>query len=134
MTFKLIIKYLPGKGHHHFKNYTISFLVVFMLCFFFISCRHKALPNQYMIDLLKAAEKYDDNPGNIFSPAAIVESCDSTIRTSSDENMVTEALSKKANALLQLGEEQKAIDIYRELLNKIPSGNLDQRQLIMKDM
>jgi tetratricopeptide (TPR) repeat protein len=48
--------------------------------------------------------------------------------------LVLEALNKKSNALLQLGEEQKAIDIYQDLLNKIPPGNLDQRQSVMKDM
>ncbi len=123
-----------NKKHHRFKGCNISFLLLFMLPFFFISCRHKALPNQEMIDLLKASEKYDYNPGNIFSPGAIVESCDSILHSSSDENVVTEALTRKANALLQLGQEQKAIGIYQDLLNKIPHGNLDQRQSVMKDI
>ncbi len=87
-----------------------------------------------MIDLLKASEKYDNNPNNIFCPEAVIKSCDSILHNSSDENVATEALNKKANALLQLGEEQKAIDIYQDLLNKIPYGNLDQRQSVMKDM
>ena len=42
--------------------------------------------------------------------------CDSVINNSSDKNAITKALTKKANALLQLGEEQKAIDIYQDLL------------------
>ena len=64
----------------------------------------------------------------------MVKFCDSVLHNSSDKNAVTEALSKKANALLQLGEEQKAIDIYQDLLNKISAGNLEQRQSILKDM
>lgn len=99
-----------------------------------MSCRQKALPNQDMIDLLKAAKKYDYNHDNIFSPGAIVEFCDSIIHNAPGENEITEALNKKANALLQLGEEQKAIGIYQDLPNKIPPGNLDQRQSVMKDM
>jgi tetratricopeptide (TPR) repeat protein len=134
MIFKLIIACLFDKRYHCFKDYGISLLVLFMLPFFFISCKHKVLPNQDMIDLLKASEKYDHNPDNIFCPEAIAESCDSILHSSSDENVVTEALNKKANALLQLGEEQKAIDIYQDLLNKIPHANLDQRQSVMKDM
>ena len=87
-----------------------------------------------MIDLLKTAEKYDNNPNNIFCPEAMVKSCDSILDNSSDNVVLMQALNKKANALLQLGEEQKAIDIYQDLLNKMPHGNLDQRQSVMKDM
>jgi tetratricopeptide (TPR) repeat protein len=87
-----------------------------------------------MIDLLKASVKYEYNHDNIFSPGAIAEFCDSVIHNSSDENVVMEALNNKANAFLQLGEEQKAIDIYQDILNKIPAGNLDQQQSVMKDM
>jgi hypothetical protein len=134
---KLIISFLlrhDDKKYHPFKNYRSVFLSVFILPLFFISCRHQSLPNQEMIDLLKASEKYDHNPDNIFCPEAIVKSCDSILNSSSDKNVITEALSKKANALLQLGEEQKAIDIYQDLLNKISHGNVDQRQSVMKDM
>ena len=78
---------------------------------FLISCKHKVLPNQYMIDLLKDARGKDSNANNVFSAGAMVKFCDSVIHNSSDENAITNALTKKANALLQLGEEQKAIDL-----------------------
>jgi len=122
------------KKYHHFKGYGIRPLLLFTLSFFFVSCEQKKLPNEDMIDLLKAAKKYEYNHNNIFSPGAMVEFCDSVIDNSYDENVVTEILNKKANALLQLGEEQKAIDVYQELLNKIPTGNLDRRLSVMKDM
>ncbi len=121
------------KKFHPLKVYILS-LLLFMLPFIFISCKHKALPNQGMIDLLKTAEKYDHNPGNIFCPEAMVKSCDSILHNSSNNDVLMQALNKKANALLQLGEEQKAIDIYQDLLNKVSPGNLDQRQSILKDM
>lgn len=126
--------FLCEKKCYRAKNYSCILMLFFILPFFVISCKEKALPNQAMIDLLKASEKYDNNPNNIFCPEAVIKSCDSILHNSSDENVATEALNKKANALLQLGEEQKAIDIYQDLLNKIPYGNLDQRQSVMKDM
>jgi tetratricopeptide (TPR) repeat protein len=104
-----------------------------MLSLLFISCKPKVLPNQDMIDLLKAAEKNYNSPKNVFCPEAVVRFCDSLLNNSSDENVVTKALNKKANALLQLGEEQKAIDIFQDLQTKT-KGNIDQRQSILKDM
>jgi tetratricopeptide (TPR) repeat protein len=104
-----------------------------MLSLLFISCKSKVLPNQDMIDLLKAAEKNYNSPKNVFCPEAVVRFCDSLLNNSSDENVVTKALNKKANALLQLGEEQKAIDIFQDLQTKT-KGNIDQRQSILKDM
>jgi hypothetical protein len=87
-----------------------------------------------MIDLLKVSEKNDNNPGNVFCPEAMVKFCDSILKSSSDKNVLTDASDKKANALLQLGEEQKAIDIYQDLLDKVSPGELDKRQSILKDM
>ncbi len=87
-----------------------------------------------MIDLLKTAEKNDFNQDNVFSPEAKVKYCDSIINHSSDENMIADALNKKANALLQLGEEQKAIDVFQNLLRKIPQGNIEQKEAVLKDM
>ncbi|HVU53402.1 MAG TPA: CRTAC1 family protein [Puia sp.] len=108
----------------------------FLLFLFFVACKgkDKPLPNQEMIDLLKDAREYDDNPANIFAPAAIVRSCDSVLDKTSDEEVRTNALNRKAGALLQLGEEQKAIGIYQDLLDKISPGRLDQRAMIMKSM
>ena len=51
-----------------------------MLPLFFISCKHKVLPNQYMIDLLKNARENDSNANNVFSAGAMVKFCDSVIR------------------------------------------------------
>ena len=98
------------------------------------SCRHHPLPNQEMIDLLKVSAKTDHNHNNVFSPEAMIEYCDSLLDQNPNEEARSEALSRKANALLQLGEEQKAIDIFRQMLDKIPLGLIDQRQRVLKDM
>jgi hypothetical protein len=116
------------------KSYNISMLLLWVLPLLFITCKSKEVPNQDMIDLIKAAYKYDNNPDNVFSPEAIVKHCDSILANSSDNTQLNEALQKKANALVQLGKEQQAIDIFEDLLNKIGHGNIEQRQQVMKDL
>ncbi|MDP4260804.1 MAG: CRTAC1 family protein, partial [Bacteroidota bacterium] len=104
--------------------------------FLFFGCKQppKALPNQEMIDLLKVSEAYDFNPQNVFSPGAKVKSCDSILNVSTDQAVLRKALHDKANALLQLGEEQKAIPILEDLLKEISLGEIEQRQSVMKDL
>ncbi|GGA82075.1 CRTAC1 family protein [Puia dinghuensis] len=109
---------------------TLLFFVLLGLA----SCKDKPLPNQEMIDLLKASAKLDHNHENVFSPEAMIEYCDSVLRKDPGEEAGRTALHRKANALLQLGEEQKAIDILQGLLDRISLGAIDQRQAIMKDM
>jgi len=101
---------------------------------FLAACNNKPLPNQDMIDLLKAAAKEDHNHNNPFSPEAMIEYCDSIIKNTSDPYSLTPALIKKANAFQQLGHEQKAIDIYVDLLKHLPPGEQEQRQHITKDL
>ena len=87
-----------------------------------------------MVDLLLAAKEYDNNPENVFSPEAKIKFCDSILNNSSNNDAMLKALRDKANALLQLGDEKNAIAIFQNLLDKMSMGNLEQRQLIMKDM
>src|SRR5437773_10842098 len=102
--------------------------------FLFVSCKHKPLPNQGMINLLHAAEKYENNPENIYCPEAIIKFCDSIINSSAADSALSKARYNKALALLQLGKEQKAIDIYEDLLNKTSEGDFEQHRQIMKDL
>src|SRR5215472_5596123 len=98
------------------------------------ACRERTLPNQEMIDLLKESAKNDHNHENVFSPEAMVEYCDSMLKLSSGGEAERDALSRKAGALLQLGQEQKAIGILETLLEKTSAGEFDQRQAIKKDL
>jgi tetratricopeptide (TPR) repeat protein len=115
-------------------NCSIARLLFFILVFVFVSCRHNELPNQEMINLLQSAEKYDDNPENIYCPEAMIRFCDSILNNASTDSDLVKAKYSKANALLQLGEEQKAIDIYQDLLNKISPGDLERHRQISKDL
>ncbi len=127
----------PVRSDFKIRRSTVSgFSVIWvvLLSMFFVSCKQKAVPNGYMVDLLKSAEENDYNPDNIFSPGAIVNSCDSIINHSSDKGSISQATSRKANALLQLGKEQEAIDIYEQLLRNISVGNPDEKQAVLKGM
>ncbi len=122
------------KYYCFFKNYSISLILLCTFSFFIISCKHKVLPNQGMINLLKMAEKNYESPDNVFCPEAVLKYCDSILKNSPHKDELIAVLNRKANALLQLGEEQKAIDIFQDLLDKIPRGDILQRQPILKDM
>ncbi|PWU01490.1 MAG: hypothetical protein C5B52_07245 [Bacteroidetes bacterium] len=85
-----------------------------------------------MIDLLKESYQYEFNPDNIFSPTAIVKSCDSIIENSSNKDTLVQVYIKKSTALLQLGDEPKCIEIIQDLLNKTSRSDLQQRESLMK--
>jgi hypothetical protein len=87
-----------------------------------------------MIDLLRSSEKYDNNPGNVYCPEAVIRFNDSIIDHSNAESEINKAKYNKANALLQLGQEQKAIILYDDLLKKTSGGDPDQKKLLMKEL
>ena len=94
-------------------------MLILFLCTFLFSCKRKELPNQAMIDLLKATERKFNSPENIFLPEAMLKFSDSVLNNSPTKDALIKALSNKGNALLQLGEEQKAIDIFQQQLLNI---------------
>jgi len=87
-----------------------------------------------MIQLLQVANEYDYNPKNVFAPEANMEFYDSILNSSLNQEQLLNAWYGKAEALLQLGEELKAIEIYEKLIKKVSVINFDKRTLIMKDL
>jgi hypothetical protein len=79
-----------------------------------------------MIDLLQSIDKYEDNPDNDFSPEAILRSSDSLLNASPAKNDVMKIKYRKAMALLQLGQEQKSIDVFQDMLNNTPLLTTDR--------
>ena len=108
--------------------------LLLIVSLFFAACTHKHVPNQEMVDLLKISEKNDFNPDNVFSPKAIIKSCDSILDSSPGEAAKMSALTRKADELLKLGEEQKSIDILQSLLKKISLGEIEQREPLLKNL
>ncbi len=111
--------------------------LTFFLCTLILllsSCQNNSNPNQEMIDLLQSIDKYEDDPENHFSPEAILRSSDSLLNASRPPADVMKIKYQKANALLQLGQEQKAIDVFQEMLNETPAAQSGQRTFLMKDL
>ena len=98
------------------KRFLKPLYIVVLLSF--AACRHKATPNQQMIDLLGAVDKYESSPQNPFSPESVLKYTDSIIQTSTEKVTIEGAEYYKANALLQLGQEQKAVNVLLAMLDK----------------
>jgi hypothetical protein len=109
-------------------------MLIFLWLIVLGACKGKPLPNQPMIHLLKLSAKADHDPENVFAPDAIVMYCDSILNAASAGDVRQAASIRKANALLQLGEEQKAIHLYQDLLAMISPGNVEQRLSIRRGL
>lgn len=114
--------------HRFFK------LFISVLFFSVVSCKHKPLQNEAMSLILQEQAKLESNPENIFAPEAVLKYCDSIIASSNSKEAAMEVYRKKANALLQLGEEQRAIDIFENLLRKTSELDFDRRTILLKDV
>jgi len=104
------------------------------LIFLFVSCKNKPQPNGEMVDLLRSIVKYEDNPENYFSPETVLKFTDSLLKASPSGSEELKLKYRKALTLLQLGEEQNAVDLLEEILKNISPLEFDQRILIMKDL
>ena len=111
-------------------------LIVFfsLLVSLFVSCKNKSQPNREMTELLQSTDKYEDNQENTFSPEAVLRFTDSLLNASPSGDEVMKIKYRKASALLQLGEEQKAVDLFEEILSNTSRFEFDRRLSIMKDL
>jgi hypothetical protein len=91
-------------------------------------------PTQEMINILESIDKSEDNPDNTFAPEASLRFYDSLLKTSPAPADVMKFKYRKANALLELGQEQKAIDVFQDMLNATPASETGQRTFIMKEL
>ncbi|MEI9943571.1 MAG: VCBS repeat-containing protein [Chitinophagaceae bacterium] len=111
---------------------SISFFLVLII--FGFSCKNKPLPNQEMIDLLKATATYEDNHENPFSPEAFVPYADSMISAHPEGVEVFSIKLRLGRAYLELGQEQKAIDVLTALLATVSPLEFQQRLNVKKDL
>ena len=107
-----------------------SFLGTLLLLLYSCSSTN---PNKEMIDLLQAKDNYENNPENSFYPEAVLRYNDSML-TASAAGDVMKFKYAKATALLQLGQEQKAVAVFEEMLNATPASQTGQRIFLMKDL
>ena len=115
------------------RKYSITILFLAAL-FLFISCKDKPLPNQEMIALLKATDKYEDNHENILCPEAFVRYADSMISANPSGVDLFPIKLRLGNSYIELGEEQKAINVLATLLAEISPLEFEQRIMVKKDL
>ncbi len=111
--------------------------ITYLLCtliFLLSSCENKKRSTEDMSNLLQSIDKSEDNPENNFYPEASLRFYDSLLKMSPAAADAMKFKYRKANALLQLGQEQKAIDVFQEMLKATPAFETGQRNFIMKDL
>lgn len=87
-----------------------------------------------MIDLLHLSYQASYSSANPFCPEAVVPYTDSLLGALPDGMDAMELSIRKGNALLELGQEQKAIDVFEQLLGKTSPLEFERRFRIMKDL
>jgi len=105
----------------HIPKVIIS--AVALLCITgFIAYRNvEPSPHAQMVDLLRNLEKRNNSMANPFNPETKLSYVDSLLKQpGNSENIYS--LGEKAPLLLKEGQEQKAVDIYENLLNKMDFG------------
>jgi tetratricopeptide (TPR) repeat protein len=108
--------------------------LLFALLAIFYSCRNKSLPNQEMINLLHVSDQNAYSHENPFCPEAVVPYEDSLLAAAPKGMDAMSITIRKGNALLELGQEQKAVEVFEQLLNNTSPMEFDRRTIIMKDL
>jgi hypothetical protein len=115
------------------KSREISCLLLGLLALF-NSCKNKSLPNQEMIDLLRLSNQNAFSSANPFCPEAVVPYADSLLAANPGGIDIMAITIRKGNALLELGQEAKAIEIFEQLLGKTSPLEFQRRSILMKDL
>ena len=87
-------------------------------------------PHQQMIQLLQKLAIRNQSPANPFNPEKKVAHCDSMLKIKGEEKNIY-TLAMEAPMLLRVGEEQKAVNVYEDLLNR---SNFDDVSNMLPDM
>jgi VCBS repeat protein/ASPIC/UnbV protein len=119
---------------------TIAFsktrLAVFLWpAFFYISaCSNRTSPNKEMISLLATIAATENDYHNQFAPEAKLAHFDSLLKVSVLYADSATAQYGRASALLELGDEEKAIAIFEAMLQRLPYWMTDNQKIIQRDL
>ncbi|AXY74392.1 CRTAC1 family protein [Paraflavitalea soli] len=100
----------------------------------FASCEHENVPNKEMVSLLASISRSEYSPRNTFCPEAKLHYYDSLLSKASniaDSNFLQYAV---ARTMIELGDEEKAMQMSGRLLQHIPVYEISQKQAVMKNM
>lgn len=98
------------------------------------SCENKQSLNQEMISLLADIDKRNFDPRNAFCAQAKLNFFDSAYKAASSKDDIVELQNLVLLSLLELGNEEKAVEVGEDLLKKIPVYNIEQRKVAMKSL
>ncbi|SEO29979.1 Repeat domain-containing protein [Niastella yeongjuensis] len=87
-----------------------------------------------MINLLQTVAESENVPGNAFASERKKVFYDSLLQVASTYPDSAAASFGLGNTLLELGQEEKAIPLFEDLLKGLPSFLMDKRQLVMKSV
>ncbi len=110
------------------QSKTIFYIIVLFILS--VSCKQKPSSHEQMVTILKQFRKESFSPHNEFHPQAKLKYTDSLLRVSRNRNEIAYCKYLKAHVLLELGEEEKSLDIYRDVTADL---NVIQLRLINKD-
>ena len=109
-----------------------AWLAIFLWLAFSCTTRHS--PNEAMIRLLKTIATSENAPGNSFASEAKYTFYDSLLKAAATYPDSVAAAFGLANTLLELGQEEKAIPLFEDLLKELPPFLYDKKQLVMKSL
>jgi hypothetical protein len=98
------------------------------------SCKHATTnPNQKMVERLQQQDAFENNTSNPYAVNAQLMKEDSIINKASPGTSLFEVYINKANTLLQMGLEQKAVNLLDSLQHTFMADYL-QHKLVLKDL
>jgi hypothetical protein len=103
---------------------------VLVLTISIVSCKEKSSSHDEMVRLLAETEKKSFNPDNSFSPTARLRFCDSILQTPIGFQDAMIYGYYKAKALLQLGEEESAIDLLESMRKQVEPNSQNEDRIV----
>lgn len=100
-------------------NFMIRSIIVALLIILWSSCQRDR--HQQMLELVEQSKRKANDPRNTFATEARLIFMDSVVRAQTSEQERVRCQLAKATILLELGEEQKAIDILEPIVQRYPS-------------
>ncbi|HUP12591.1 MAG TPA: hypothetical protein VM187_10275, partial [Niastella sp.] len=127
-------------GHIISSSMTIAFsktrlaIILWPAICFVSSCTSQTSPNKEMVSLLTTIAATENDPRNTFASEAKLYFYDSLLKASALYADSATAQYGRANTLLELGEEEKAIAIFEGMLQRLPSWMVDNQKAIQKNL
>ncbi|WP_153800165.1 CRTAC1 family protein [Foetidibacter luteolus] len=111
-------------------------LLIIPVILLFNSCRNevKVSANTEMVGLLSTVSKNFSVADNSFASQAKLNFYDSALKAAERPQDSAAAKYFMANVLLEMGQEQKSIPLFEDLLRTIPLYETDKKRRVMKDL